>query len=56
MRSIFFTVLTVLSTVTTFGQIKNPVKWTSKTEQLSETEFNLIVSGTIEDGWHVYSV
>ncbi|WP_297511691.1 cytochrome c biogenesis protein CcdA [Flavobacterium sp.] len=55
MRSIFFTVLTVLSTVTTFGQIKNPVKWTSKTEQLSETEFNLIVSGTIEDGWHVYS-
>jgi thiol:disulfide interchange protein DsbD len=37
------------------GQIVNPVKWTSKVEKVSETEFNLIISGTIENEWHVYS-
>lgn len=37
------------------GQVVNPVKWTSKVEKVSETEFNLIISGTIENEWHVYS-
>ncbi len=37
------------------AQVVNPVKWTSKVEKISETEFNLIISGTIEDKWHVYS-
>lgn len=40
---------------TAIGQIVNPVKWTSKVEKVSETEFNLIISGTIENEWHVYS-
>ena len=55
MRTYCLAILTLLLSFTTFGQIKNPVKWTSKTEKLSETEFNLIVTGTIEEGWHVYS-
>lgn len=38
-----------------FSQIKNPVKWSSKTEKLSDTEFNLMVTGIIEPEWHVYS-
>lgn len=37
------------------AQVVNPVKWTSKVEKISDTEFNLIISGTIEDEWHVYS-
>jgi thiol:disulfide interchange protein len=37
------------------AQVVNPVKWTTKVEQLSETEFNLVVSGVIEPEWHVYS-
>jgi thiol:disulfide interchange protein DsbD len=37
------------------AQVLNPVKWTTKVEQLSETEFNLVVSGVIEPEWHVYS-
>lgn len=37
------------------AQVVNPVKWTTKVEQLSETEFNLVVSGIIEPEWHVYS-
>ncbi len=37
------------------SQILDPVKWTSRTEKVSDTEFNLIFEGTIDDGWHVYS-
>lgn len=55
MRTYCLAILTLLLSFTTLGQIKNPVKWTSKTEKLSETEFNLIITGTIEEGWHVYS-
>lgn len=38
-----------------FAQIIQPVKWKSKVEKISETEFNLILNGTIEKDWHVYS-
>jgi thiol:disulfide interchange protein len=31
------------------------VKWSSKTEKISDTEFNLVISGKIDNGWHVYS-
>lgn len=37
------------------AQIFEPVKWTSRIEKVSNTEFNLIMEGTIDDGWHVYS-
>ncbi|MFZ4106291.1 protein-disulfide reductase DsbD family protein [Flavobacterium sp.] len=37
------------------SQIKKPVKWTSKTEKISDTEFNLVMIATIEEGWHMYS-
>jgi thiol:disulfide interchange protein DsbD len=37
------------------AQIRKPVKWTSKVEKISDTEFNLVMDGKIEDGWHVYS-
>jgi thiol:disulfide interchange protein len=37
------------------SQVLKPVTWKSKLEKISDTEFNLIVSGTIENDWHVYS-
>ena len=37
------------------SQIKKPVKWTSKTEKISDTEFNLVMTASIEEGWHMYS-
>ncbi|MEL1244376.1 cytochrome c biogenesis protein CcdA [Flavobacterium sp. DGU11] len=35
--------------------IQHPVKWTSKIEKKSDTEYVLILDGTIEENWHVYS-
>ena len=46
---LFFTFLS------TQAQILDPVKWKSRVEKISETEFNLIFEGKIDAGWHMYS-
>ena len=37
------------------AQVFDPVKWDTKTEKISDTEYNLISTATIEAGWHLYS-
>ncbi|HEY6143097.1 MAG TPA: cytochrome c biogenesis protein CcdA [Flavobacterium sp.] len=37
------------------AQILDPVKWTTKIEKKSETNYVLIFNGTIENDWHMYS-
>ena len=37
------------------ANFKDPVKWTSKIEKKSDTEYVLIYDATIEDQWHMYS-
>ena len=37
------------------AQVKEPVKWTSKIEKKSNTEFVLVFNATIENDWHMYS-
>ena len=37
------------------AQVKEPVKWTSKIEKKSATEYILVFNATIEDNWHMYS-
>lgn len=34
---------------------ENPVVWKTELNQLSDTEYELIVKGKIYDGWHIYS-
>jgi len=41
--------------ITTNAQILDPVKWTSKIEKKSDTDYLLTFDGTIESDWHVYS-
>ncbi len=55
MKKIYLLLITFFAIANANSQIINPVKWTSKTEKISETEFNLIVSGKIDESWHVYS-
>ncbi len=50
--SVFFFVLPFL------GQSQddeNPVIWETDVNQLSDTEYELVVKGKIFEGWHVYS-
>jgi len=37
------------------ANFKDPVKWTSKIEKKSDTEYILVFDATIEDKWHMYS-
>ncbi len=37
------------------AQILEPVKWSFSTEQISDTEFDLVFKAEIENKWHLYS-
>jgi len=37
------------------AQIFEPVKWETSVEKISESEFDLITTATIDEGWHLYS-
>jgi len=49
------TLLLLLINITGFSQILEPVKWSTSTEKISETEYNLVFIATIDDNWHLYS-
>ena len=55
MKKVLFFLLSFLAFANVNAQIVNPVKWTNKVDKISDTEFNLVMEGKIEDGWHVYS-
>jgi len=55
MKKIVLIVLAFFAFATVNSQILDPVKWTSKIEKISETEYNLVFEGTIDKDWHVYS-
>ena len=38
-----------------FAQVLNPVKWESTSKQISDNEYDLIFTATIDDGWTIYS-
>jgi thiol:disulfide interchange protein DsbD len=55
MNKLFITLLLLLAFAKGTSQIVKPVKWTSKVEKLSDTEFNLVMVGKIDADWHMYS-
>ena len=38
-----------------YAQVFEPVKWETTTEKISDTEYELITTATIDDSWHLYS-
>lgn len=55
MKKPAYILLFLLTFFTSQAQILDPVKWTSKIEKKSDTEYVLVFDGVIEDQWHVYS-
>lgn len=55
MKKVLFLLLSFLTLFTAQAQIVNPVKWSSRVEKISDTEFNLVMEAKIDDDWHVYS-
>ncbi|UMB60833.1 protein-disulfide reductase DsbD N-terminal domain-containing protein [Lutibacter sp. A80] len=54
-KYILIALLIISGTNTMFSQIYTPVKWSTSVENISETEYNLVLKATIENGWHLYS-
>lgn len=55
---LFFSILiNFLATIsTTTAQILDPVSWSFSTEKLSENQFELRISATIDEGWSIYGI
>lgn len=53
----FFSVVLLFLVVghTSLGQVLEPVKWSFDKKQISESEYELIFTATIDDHWHLYS-
>lgn len=55
MNRIILTLLLFLAFANSNAQIVKPVKWSSRIVKISDTEFNLVMEGKIDNEWHVYS-
>lgn len=55
MKSLYSLFVTLLVTLVSYGQIQDPVKWNFELGAVLENEVDLILTATIEEGWHMYS-
>ncbi|GAB6009490.1 protein-disulfide reductase DsbD family protein [Dysgonomonas reticulitermitis] len=55
MKKIFFALLLSVSAIGSIAQIQEPVKFSAELKITSDSEAEIIFTGTIDDGWHVYS-
>lgn len=51
----FFTSILLISTFYGFSQLLNPVEWTLTSEQISETEYELLFFAEIDPHWAIYA-
>ena len=51
----FLTLLLAFVALPAWAQMQNPVKFTVNCKRVSATEVDIVFSGTISAGWHVYS-
>ena len=55
MKKIVVFISLVIFSISSFSQIHDPVKWSTSVEKISGTEYDLMITATVEEGWHLYS-
>ena len=55
MRRLALIAAVVLFSASCFAQIKDPVKWNFSAKKIDATTFEVHMTASIEDGWHIYS-
>lgn len=55
MRKIILALLLLATTIVCNAQIQNPAKWTFSSRSTGVGEAQLVITATIDDGWHLYS-
>ncbi|MFB9052817.1 protein-disulfide reductase DsbD domain-containing protein [Formosa undariae] len=52
-KIVLLLVLMIMGSVN--GQILEPVKWSTSVNKISDTEYELVATASIDQGWHLYS-
>ena len=55
MRTFFLSILLFISATISNAQIFNPVSWKTEVKELNNGTFELLMTASIEEGWHLYS-
>jgi thiol:disulfide interchange protein DsbD len=56
MKNLIITLCSFLViSITVNAQVLEPVTWETSVEKISETEYDLISTATVDSGWHLYS-
>lgn len=55
MKKLIILALLVIPFLTLQAQILDPVKWETSVVKISETDYDLVATATIDAGWHLYS-
>lgn len=55
MKRIVLGLLLMMFAVTASAQIRNPVKWNYEAKKIADRTYELHLTATIDDNWHLYS-
>lgn len=55
-KRLFYTVLVLFISVGIISAQENPVHWKFSSKKVSDCEYDLIFSASIDNGWHLYSL
>jgi hypothetical protein len=55
MKAFFLFVLAALFSNAVIAQIQNPVKWSYSAKKINATTYEVHLTATLEDDWHIYS-
>lgn len=55
MKRILLYLLSMLFTATSFSQMQEHAKWKFATEKINDKQLQLVITATIDPGWHIYS-
>ncbi|MDE3142967.1 MAG: hypothetical protein KGL19_02350 [Bacteroidota bacterium] len=55
MKKLFFLFITLIITVFAFTQPKDPVGWKYESKKISSGVYELVITATVQQPWHIYS-
>jgi thiol:disulfide interchange protein DsbD len=55
MKRLFFMMVLTFSISAAFSQIQSPVSWSFTSKKISETNYEVQMTATMQAGWHLYS-
>lgn len=55
MKKVILIVILMIAATSMFAQIQNPVKWSFTSKKISAGKYEIHLTATIDNGWHIYS-